>query len=445
MSLANKSLSIFIRDIFLFFSSAVVSIILARSLGPHALGLWFALNLIPSYAELFGRVKVDAATVYLLSKGKYSLKELLPIINLIAISTAALIVLLYIIGSDLFNNYLFKESVAEMRGYVILMLLQIPITFLYMNYLYVHVYREDTDVVNKMVLIRSVLSFVIIVALFIYSHYSLSILQVIVATSSGVSGALIYGWIKAPKHQLIALKPSISAVKELVAYGTKLYIVGIFSYLNVYTVQFLVLIKLAPAAMSFYTIAQQNSQLFQKLADAVAVFLFPLIAKNSDEEDAIDTTLRVFRILLLILIPSLLLAFLLLKYVVIFTYGSKYLPVILPILIILPCITLSTATSPISILFQGLGKPQLASKTLLLPIFVQIVLGVLIIPTGGVIAAAICFGAGCLVSATMYLIILKKEFHVKNLMRKLLVGKSDVMFIIKFILTTSQRLLIKKT
>ena len=445
MSLAVKSLSIFLRDIFLFFSNAVVSIILARSLGPHALGLWFSLNLIPSYAELFGRIKIDAAAVYFLSKGKYSVQRLLPIINVIAIGSSALIILIYLAGFTFFNAYLFKEDALVMQNYVYLILLLIPLTFLYMNYLYIHIYREDKTVVNQMVLIRSFFSFVLIVSFFLYSNFSLSIIQVIIATITGVFAALFYGLVKSPKHSFLVLNPSFKAVKELLAYGYKLYIAGVFSYLNVYCVQFIVLLNLAPSAMSFYTIAQQNSQLFQKLADAVTVFLFPLIAKSKDTNDSIEITLKVFRVLIILLFPSLILAFIFLKYAVALTYGVKYLSVVIPILIILPFIVLSTATSPLSTLFQGLGKPHLAYRALIIPIVIQILLGWIIIPLWGIIGAAICFSIGCLFSAIMHLVILKREFGVKSLLNKLLIRKSDIKFVYTFISTLIKKALVFKS
>lgn len=432
MSLAKKSLSVFIRDGFLFISNAVISIILARSLGPQYLGLWFALNLIPSYAELFGRIKIDVAAVYFLSKGKYSLNEILPVINTLAIIFSAAIVGIYLMFAPSINLFLFKEFANEMKYFAILILIQIPLTFLYMNYLYVHIYLDDRKVVNRMALMRSLVSFIIIVISFVLTSYNLSIFSVMLAILTGIISALFYGIYMAPLHSFFRFIYQKIMIRDLFNYGIQLYITGIFSYLNVYVVQFLVLSYLLPVQMSYYTVAQQNSQLFQKLSDAVSVFLFPSITKNENSEVRIELTLRVFRVLLTMLIPSLILAFIFLKPLVQLTYGVKYLPVIIPIFIILPAIVLSTATTPVNILFQSTGKPHLAYKSLIFPVIIQIILGLLLIPIGGILAAAICFAIGNVVASISQLYILKREYAVDGMIKKLLIKKQDIEFVRNF-------------
>lgn len=187
-----------------------------------------------------------------------------------------------------------------------------------------------------------------------------------------------------------------------------------------------------PIQMSYYTVAQQNSQLFQKLSDAVSVFLFPSITKNENSEERIELTLRVFRVLLTMLIPCLILAFIFLKPLVQLTYGVKYLPVIIPIFIILPAIVLSTATIPVNILFQSTGKPHLAYKSLILPVIIQIIAGLILIPTGGILAAAACFVLGTVVASLSQLYILKREYAVDGMMKKLLIKKQDIEFVRSF-------------
>ncbi len=73
MSIANKAFSILKRDIVLFFSQLITSVIIARKLGPEMVGTWVILSMIPTYAESFGRIKFDIAAVYFLGKKKYSI------------------------------------------------------------------------------------------------------------------------------------------------------------------------------------------------------------------------------------------------------------------------------------------------------------------------------------------------------------------------------------
>jgi O-antigen/teichoic acid export membrane protein len=432
MGLASKSLSIFVRDSFLFVSNAVVSIILARSLGPFYLGIWFTLNLLPSYAELFGRIKIDAAAVFFLSKGKYLLEHALPTINLIALFFSFLLIGVYLFFFSELNNFFFKSPPDNIGLLVVLILVQIPLNFLYMNYLYIHIYLEDKSVVNQMAVLRSILSFGIIIAIFFINGMHLDIQSVIIAMLVGVLSALVWGIYKSPKHNFVEFNLNILMVKDLLKYGGQLYVGGIFAYLNIYLVQFFVLRFLTPIQMGYYTVAQQNSLLFQKFTDAISVFFFPLISKTNQNADIVDITLKAFRTILLLLMPCLLLAFLFLKPVIMFTYGKDYLESLIPILIILPGITLSTSTSPISIAFQASGKPHLTYIALLVPVLTQLVLLFILVPMYGINGAAACFSIGCVLTAAIQLLIFKNNFVPSNFLRKIIIQKADYIYIKNF-------------
>ena len=82
MDLASKSLSVLIRDIFLVFSTLLTSVVIARTLGPEVMGVWIILNIIPSYAEMFGRTKVEIAAVFFLGKKVHSVGDVVATLNL---------------------------------------------------------------------------------------------------------------------------------------------------------------------------------------------------------------------------------------------------------------------------------------------------------------------------------------------------------------------------
>jgi len=59
MGLASKASSVLIRDLFLLVATLCTSVVIARKLGPEIMGIWVLINMIPSYAEMFGRSKVE--------------------------------------------------------------------------------------------------------------------------------------------------------------------------------------------------------------------------------------------------------------------------------------------------------------------------------------------------------------------------------------------------
>jgi len=70
MRFSSKVFSIFQRDLLLFITNLITGVLIARILGPSALGIFGILSMVPAYAEGFGRIKVDIAAVYFIGKKK---------------------------------------------------------------------------------------------------------------------------------------------------------------------------------------------------------------------------------------------------------------------------------------------------------------------------------------------------------------------------------------
>ena len=77
MSISKNFLAIFKRDTFLYLTSILNGIFLARTLGPSALGIWGILTFVTSCADGFVRTKADNAAVYFLGKKKYNKDDLI--------------------------------------------------------------------------------------------------------------------------------------------------------------------------------------------------------------------------------------------------------------------------------------------------------------------------------------------------------------------------------
>ena len=116
----------------------VSGVVIARILGPEALGLWAILQLIPGYAEAFGRLKFDISAVYFLGKKKAQLGEMIFTLNLLALITSSIIIAIFLFKFDWFYSHLFKNSITDMRHLALGILLVIPLQFLNTNYNYIH-------------------------------------------------------------------------------------------------------------------------------------------------------------------------------------------------------------------------------------------------------------------------------------------------------------------
>ena len=158
MSFAEKSFSFLQRDIFLFFMNLLMGVAVARILGPEMMGLWVILLLIPGYAEAFGRLKFDIAAVYFLGKKKAKMGEMVFILNFLALLTSLILVSFFLLNFDWFYSQLFHSSQVDMHLPTYIILLIIPLQFIFLNYSYLYIHRENITVYNRMYIIDNLIS-----------------------------------------------------------------------------------------------------------------------------------------------------------------------------------------------------------------------------------------------------------------------------------------------
>src|SRR3989304_9123311 len=107
MSLARNSLSVFGTQIVLRAVTMVLSILLARTLGPAGKGAFSLIWLVPFMLALFGGLGIGTANVYLLGKRKYSIDAIANSSILLAlISGGALIGIFLILRKHIFVYFL---------------------------------------------------------------------------------------------------------------------------------------------------------------------------------------------------------------------------------------------------------------------------------------------------------------------------------------------------
>lgn len=405
MSLAAKSLSVLQREVVLFASNIVTGIVVARTLGPHFFGIWVILNMIPSYAETLGRVKADAAAIYYLGRGVHKLGDVVVALHMIALATSALIVVPALIWQMPLAEALFRADAVEAAPFVPIIMAQIPINFLYLNYTYLHIHREDAASLNAMVLTRALASAAVV--LFSLLVLGLGLGGVIAGALTGPTLALALGISRFPRVKRTGPFLNLPVLRDLLTYGFRLYLGTMVSTLNTYSSQALVVAYCAPAKVAFFAVAQQLSQLINKITEAMGVFLFPRLAREACGQEASLLAARAFRVAMLIIVPCITAAAILIHPAIVLLYGPSYAPVVTPFLILLPGVALAAIANTLSIYFQGIGRADLVPKIAVVPLACQLALGFVLLPiletTGAAIALSAALAATAAVQITVFL------------------------------------------
>lgn len=432
MSLSSKSFSIFQRDLFLFLCQLITGIVIARKLGPELMGLWAILQLIPGYAEAFGRLKFDIAAVYFLGKGKTTLGEMVFTLNLLMLITSVLIVSVFVWQFEWFYSVLFKNSSVDMRLLVYYTVAIIPLQFLYMNYVYLNIYREDIRTYNRMVVIRALLSSAF--GIFLLIVFDLGIFAVLTGTILGIGVSIFYGALKTA--QVEKMKPNWNPylIKEMITYSFYSYVGGIIGHLQGYITNLLAVLFLSPAQIAFYSMAKgRGEMILNKIPNALSTLLFPRISKSTDNEESSQLTARAFRVTFLMLSFIGIILAILIKPLVFVLYGKAFLPLTTPFWIILPGIVFCQSTSVIVQYFSGVGRPDLLPKISFFPMIIQAILAYYLMQNLNVIGASIAFLVSSLLLGLFQLAVFIKLSTCS--MTDLWITKDDYNTVKKFILS----------
>jgi O-antigen/teichoic acid export membrane protein len=359
-------------------------------------------------------LKFDVASIYFLGKGKYRVRDAIATLNVLALATSAVLLGLAVLFWLPLQRLLFSGVDAAVGLLVIGMLAQIPLQFLYLNYSYIVLFREDIRRYNLMVVARaisfSILSFVLLLAF----GWGLGGVVVAAVVSAAVGLALGIRSVGELEEGPARVDPAL--IRDLTSYGSKLYGAGLLGDLNAYLTRFLTVLYLSPAQIAFFGTAQGHGQVFPKVPSALGAVLYPRLAKLSGS-DAADLTARAFRVLLLLLLGAGVAAAVAIWPAVRLLYGVEFLPTVVPFLIMLPGLVLASATTVFAQYFQGVGRPLALAQVAGVAVVAQLVAALLLLPRLGLIGAALAFLLGLLVTsfAQAYLFVRISRLPLRSL------------------------------
>jgi len=437
MSFSEKSLSLLQRDIFLFFLNLLMGVAVARILGPEMMGLWVILLLIPGYAEAFGRLKFDIAAVYFLGKKKAKMGEMVFILNFLALLTSLILVSFFLLNFDWFYSRLFHSSALDMHLPIYIILLIIPLQFIFLNYSYLYIHCENITVFNRMYIIDSLISSAGGLIMLLILDWG--ILGVLLGKVLGLFFAIIYSGIKFTKIERMKVKMDFRLILKMAKYSIQFYLGGVISHLHIYITNLLTALYLAPGQVAFFSMAKGRCEMLTRLVpSAIGTLLFPKVSKSEDSNQSMTLTARAFRVTFLLLIFIGIILAIAIKPIVYILYGKDYLPLTIPFWIVLPGLVLSQSTSVFNNYFSGRGRPDLIPKIAIVPMVIQGLLAFSLIPLMGIVGASISFLASTTALGMVQLLIFLNVSHCSY--RDILLKKDDFYTIKDFIRTQINRI-----
>ena len=394
MTFTDKLFSIFTRDVVLFGTTLLTSVVIARYLGPEKMGIWTLLLLIPGYAEAFGRLQIDVSSVYFIGKGKVKLGEATFILHLVSVIILSVMGLVGFLNIDFLHNQIFKNVEMDVKKLIYGVFLIIPLRFIYINYSYLLVAREEIKSYNKLIIIQAITTSLLSVVMVMLMNFG--ILGALIGSILGLLISIGYGIAKV--NILDKIRPNFNTglIIEMVKYSTQLYITGLIAFFQNNIATLIAALYVAPAQIAFFALGKSISEISTRMVpNAVNTILFPRISSSNDERKSIDLVIRSFRVTFLIISTTTIILFCLIKPIIFILYGSNYYPLIDIFVIIIVSVVAVQSSSVFIAYLTGSGNVQLLPKISILPLLLQIILSFSLVSDLGIRGVAISYAISC--------------------------------------------------
>jgi len=374
----------FTARVFILLLGIVTSIIIARVLGPEGKGIYTLAILLPTLLMTFTNLGIGSASVYYIGKKKYSLIEIFGCNIIFSILVSIFVIIVGLVVIFFFGNKIFPGVVKE---YLLLALCLAPFQIFLTFVVNIFLGLQEFKKYNFIALIQHIIFFALIIIFLLGLQYGIkAVIAAQILSSALACVALFFLTKKEAGGIILYMKKSL--FKDFFNYGSKIYLIKIFSFLHLKVDIFMINILLNPLEVGFYSIAVGLSDKIWLISRSAATVLFPKVCSETDDKKLKEFTPLVCRNILWITIVIATSLFFLSSYVIVLFYSEQFNKSILPFQILLIG---AIAISGSRILANDLTARNRLKENIYISSFsfiLNIILNIIFIPKFGIIGAA---------------------------------------------------------
>lgn len=378
------------------------SVFIARWLGPVQLGMYYLLNLLPTYSEKFGRVGVfDHAAIYFLGKKKYPTSLICgQVLGLSIVFSLLPVIIFYCFKSFFVAKFLKSADIPSL--YLVISLASIPFIFILISLSKMMIGMNMVGTYNLIQVLKAFLFLLFSIPMWLLK---MDYLGPCLATLLSLTLLCLIAGYSVGKQTSFNMTPNVPLLKDLFGYGWQIYFNTILSFIHQRIDFLIVAFYLLPDQVSFYSLAVSLSLILMKLPNALSGIFYARISQEESANSVVLTTRVIKVVFLVMLISSLCVAAFVVPTIRIF-YGAAYLPLVWPFLILIPGTIGSGLTKIMTDHFYGQARQKYVVFGTLITTGLNVVLNILLIPQYGIKAAA----AVSTVTYNLFLIYLVVQF-----------------------------------
>ena len=424
----------FIKNVLLTFSvqltavilGIIISVILARTLGPEKVGIYSIIILIFTLLSTFGNLGIAISNTYYGVKKKYTWSEIA------SNSLISAFLLGIIILAALLLFYYFNPSPFENLDPNLLLIASITMPFILLMLYFQNILlgQNRIEEYNFTNITQSIIYLALIVILILVVHGDLW--AVIVSWTVSYVTASIIPVILVYRSTKFKLHFNLNLFSKSVKFGLQSYLGNVIQFFNYRIDMFLIEVLLNFASVGYYSISVGLAESLWYLPSAVGTMVFARTPGLSEEERN-KSTPRVCRNTLFVTIILALTLFFTGKYIILILFGAQYLPALTPLWALIPGIIALSICKVLSNEITGRGKPLIITYASIISLIVNIPLNIIFIPqmgiTGSALASSISYTAATLIVLAKFLKVSKSTVS-----ETLIIKKQDIELYNEFLL-----------
>jgi O-antigen/teichoic acid export membrane protein len=402
---------VFIRDVFLTFSTEVftigtnfaIGILLARALSVADRGTMVLVMTLPFTIVSLATLGIPLACIYLIDRQKYDADRVFGTALTQALIASLLMVLILI---PLKETALGTVLRSLPTGQWLLLVAMVPVLMIDNMSIAILTAKQRFDLFNLRRAIMAAATFTVfaLTLLVFDGGLSAAVVAYVVVT---VVTACVGLWF-ASREVRIRLCWDGFLAREGLRFGLKSYLQYVVSMLNYRLDLYLLAFWLAPTQVAFFGVATSLAEMAWFIPNSVGTVLFPRLA-HAHMDEVHQITARVCRntvaITVVIVVGLLAVGWLLIP----LAYGAPYRAAVLPLIILLPGIIAMSVFKVLTRNYTSRDRQQVALFTSGVALIVNVGLNWLLIPRWAAAGAAAASTGGYIVSGGLLLVLFIKE------------------------------------
>jgi O-antigen/teichoic acid export membrane protein len=386
---------VFVINIIAAFLGYLIRIIMARNLTVAEYGLFFAISTLISFLGVFiglgtGDALVRYIPEFLVREKHDKIKNAVMMVSLITLGNLIILgVLLFALSDFLAKNY-FKNALAAP---VLVLFIAIMFGLSFKNLMrYFYQAFQNMKLYSFMYLAENALLLVLLLGLFAFRKNIFSAAYAHIAAYFLV--LLIFSFFVSKVFNFFKRRAFLekSLLKKLFKFGIPIVVSSIGGVIIIYTDTLVLTFFRSLEEVGIYNVVVPTAMILQFFATSIATVIFPMVSElwtRKNKQYLAFGLKMLYQYAFVLIIPAALLFLSFSQIVLRLMFGEQYVTGALTMQILIIAIVFLGLHTITSTILCGIGKPVISTKILFEGALINLVLNILLIPSLGMLGAAI--------------------------------------------------------